>query len=158
MADGAIAVPSQASFGGPATQERSGPVSFASGMITHCQIMGQEPRIALTDPWLSLLLASADVVLPCTLAAPHPLTPEWLGGRHRERPALHRPGKLLHNGTTGSSSPPLMPIELLANPRGSCVRVPERMASTRDRTIGPDVTEFDKCQQKPPCRCAREGW
>ena len=72
MADGAIAVPSQASFGGPATQERSGPVSFASGMITHCQIMGQEPRIALTDPWLSLLLASADVVLPCTLAAPAP--------------------------------------------------------------------------------------
>ena len=45
---------------GQQPQERSGPVSFASGMITHCQIMGQEPRIALTDPWLSLLLASAD--------------------------------------------------------------------------------------------------
>jgi len=36
--------------------ELSGPGSCASGMITHCQIMGQEPRIALTDSWLSLLL------------------------------------------------------------------------------------------------------
>ena len=69
---------SLASFGGPATQERSGPVSFASGMITHCQIMGQEPRIALTDPWLSPLFAGADMVLPSTLTAPVPfdaLTP-----------------------------------------------------------------------------------
>ena len=57
---------------GQQPQERSGPVSFASGMITHCQIMGQELRIALTDPWLSLLFASADIVLPCTLAAPAP--------------------------------------------------------------------------------------
>jgi hypothetical protein len=47
-------------------QERSGPGSFASGMITHCQIMGQEPRIALTDSWLSLLFASAEIVLLCT--------------------------------------------------------------------------------------------
>ena len=47
-------------------QERSGPGSFASGMITHCEIMGQEPRIALTDSWLSLLFASAEIVLLCT--------------------------------------------------------------------------------------------
>ena len=66
VADGAIAVPSQASFGGPATAEAVRAGQLASGMITHCQFMGQEPRIALTDPWLSLLFASADIVLPCT--------------------------------------------------------------------------------------------
>lgn len=47
-------------------------------MITHCQITSQEPRIALTDPWLSPLFAGADMVLPSTLTAPVPfdaLTP-----------------------------------------------------------------------------------
>lgn len=78
MADGAIAVPGQASSGGPATAGavRAGQLRFR--MITHCQIMGQEPRIALTDPWLSPLFAGADMVLPSTLTAPAPfdaLTP-----------------------------------------------------------------------------------
>ena len=86
MADDAIAVPSQASFGGQQPQKRSGPVSFASVMITHCQIMGQEPRIALPtrgSPY------SWPVPTSCSRAhwrLPHPLTTEWLGGRNRERP------------------------------------------------------------------------
>ena len=79
MADGAIAGPSQASFGGPATAEAARAGQLTSGMITHCQIMDHaEPRIALTDPWLSPLFAGADMVLPSTLTAPVPfdaLTP-----------------------------------------------------------------------------------
>jgi len=64
VADGAIAVPSQASFGVPATAGAVRAGQLRSGMITHCQIMGQEPRIALTDSWLSLLFASAEIVAP----------------------------------------------------------------------------------------------
>lgn len=66
------------SFGGPATAEAARAGQLTSGMITHCQITSQEPRIALTDPWLSPLFAGADMVLPSTLTAPVPfdaLTP-----------------------------------------------------------------------------------
>ena len=72
MADAAIAGPGQASFGGPATAEAVRAGQLTSEMITHCQIMGQEPRIALTDSWLSPLFAGADMVLPSTLTAPVP--------------------------------------------------------------------------------------
>ena len=64
MADGAIASLARPRSVGRQPQERSGPGSFASGMITDFQITGQEPRIALTDSWLSLLFASAEIVAP----------------------------------------------------------------------------------------------
>lgn len=70
---------SLASFGGPATAEAARAGQLTSGMITHCQIVDHaEPRIALTDSWLSPLFAGADMVLPSTLTAPVPfdaLTP-----------------------------------------------------------------------------------
>ena len=78
MADAASAVvPSLVRW---ASNRRSGPGRSAHFRDDHAlsDHGPAEPRIALTDPWLSPLFAGADMVLPSTLTAPVPfdaLTP-----------------------------------------------------------------------------------